>query len=81
MFDKLKKLGKIKKLQDEFQKKEFEFEKEGVKAIVDGKFEVRKIVMNKELEKGKQEKILKECLNKALQKARKEMSQSFSKIV
>jgi DNA-binding protein YbaB len=81
MFDKLKQLAKIKNLQKSFQDKEFRVEKEGIEVVVDGKFNIKEVKLNSDLEKVKQEKLLKDCINKAFQKVRQEMTESFSQLM
>ena len=81
MFDKLKQLAKIKSLQKSIENEEFESEKEGVKVVIDGSFMVRSISLNSDLDKNKQENILKECLNDAFKKARLAVAQKFSQMI
>jgi DNA-binding protein YbaB len=81
MFDKLKELGKIKKLQKSIENEEFEAEKEGVKVVINGSFMVKNITLNPALENNKQENVLKECLNDAFKKARLAVAKKFSQII
>ena len=81
MFDKIKQLAKIKNLQKSIENEEFVSEKEGVKVIIDGSFMVKSISLNSDIDKDKQENILKECLNDAFKKARIVVAQKFSQII
>ena len=81
MFDKIKQLAKIKNLQKSIENEEFVSEKEGVRVIIDGSFMVKSISLNSDIDKDKQENILKECLNDAFKKARIVVAQKFSQII
>ena len=81
MFDKVKQLAKMKNLQKSVEKEEFVSEKEGIKVIVDGSFMVKSVSLNPDLDKEKQENLLKECLNDASKKARLFVAQKFSQII
>ena len=81
MFDKIKQLAKMKTLQKSIENEEFVSEKEGVKVIIDGSFMVKSISLNSDIDKDKQENILKECLNDAFKKARVVVAQKFSQII
>jgi len=81
MFDKIKQLAKIKSLQKSIESEEFASEKEGTRVIIDGSFMVKGISLNSDLDKDKQENILKECLNDAFKKARLAIAQKFSQMM
>ena len=81
MFDKIKQLAKMKTLQKSIENEEFVSEKEGIKVIIDGSFMVKSISLNSDIDKDKQENILKECLNDAFKKARVVVAQKFSQII
>jgi len=81
MFDKIKQLAKMKTLQKSIENEEFVSEKEGVKVTIDGSFMVKSISLNPDIDKDKQENILKECLNDAFKKARVVVAQKFSQIM
>ena len=69
MFDKLKQLNELKKLQGEIAKEKFESEKEGVKVVINGDLSVEEVILNPELDLNKQELLVKECVNEALKQA------------
>ena len=81
MFDKIKQLAKMKSLQKSIENEEFESEKEGIKVVIDGSFMVKRISLNSDLDKNKQEDLLKECLNDAFKKARLAVAQKFSQMI
>lgn len=68
MLDKFKQLRELKKLQDEISKEKVEVEKKGVKVVLNGKIEVEEIILNPELSQNEQEKILRDCINEAVQR-------------
>lgn len=78
MFDKIKQLMQLKGLQDAIKKEKFEAEKEGIKIVINGGFNVEEIILNPALGKEQQEKILKECFNEATKKVQASMLQKFS---
>jgi len=77
MFDNLKQLGKLKELKDILEKERKEVEKEGTRVIVNGKMEVEEITLNPQLEAGKQEEVLKNCINEALNQIRQEAAKKM----
>ena len=81
MFDKIKELAKMKTLQKSIEKEEFTSEKEGVKVVINGSFVILNISLSSDLDKDKQENILKECLNDAFKKARLAVAQKFSQLI
>ena len=49
MFDNLKQLHQLKKMQDEFKKETVTLEKNGLKVTINGNFEIQEIILNSEL--------------------------------
>lgn len=78
MFDKLKKIKQLKELQDSLSQEKTEIEKEGIKVVVNGKMEIEQIQLNSELEKERQEEILRQCLNEAMRKVQMTAVQKMS---
>jgi len=68
MFDKLKQLKQLKEMQSELAKERIEVEKNGVKAVLNGKMEIEEIILNPELSKEEQERIVRDCVNEAMKK-------------
>jgi len=77
MFDQLKKMQELKKLQEEFKKETVTVEKQGVLATINGNFEVTEIKLSPELDTEKQQEILKHCLNEAREKIQKTLAQKM----
>jgi len=78
MFDKLKKLKEIKELKEKLAKEKIEIEEKGIKVVLNGKMEIEEIVLNQELPKEEQEKILRNCLNKGVKEIQLKIAQSIS---
>lgn len=78
MFDKLKQLKELKDLQDSLSKEKVEFEKNGIKVVVNGKMEIEQIKLNPELSMEEQEKKLQECINDATKKIQMAAAQKMS---
>jgi len=74
MFDKLKQLHQLKKMQDEFKKETVEVEKQGVKVSMNGHFEVQNITLNASLSIEDQQRALKDALNEAREKIQKALA-------
>ena len=65
MFEKLKQLNELRKMQDTFKKEAVTVEKRGVKVTMNGNFEVQDIALNAELSVQDQQEALKSALNDA----------------
>ena len=72
MFDQLKQLQQLKKLKDVLEKERREVERDGVRVVVNGKMEIEEIQLNPQMDIEKQEKLVKDCLNEAMQQIQKE---------
>lgn len=80
MFDKLKQLKDLKKIQGELEHEEAEFEKNGVKVVINGKMQIKEINLNEELNKEEQEKTVKDCINEAMKKMQTIAAQKMFKM-
>lgn len=80
MFDKLKQLKKLKDLQKELGKEILDVEKDGVKVTLNGRIEIENIQLNPALEKDRQEKVLKDCLNDAVRKMQMKLAQKMGQM-
>jgi DNA-binding protein YbaB len=80
MLDKFKQLRNLKKLQDELSKEKVEVEKEGIKVVVNGEMKIEEIFLNGNLSKEKQEKILKDCINEAMDRMKFRMAQKMQEM-
>ena len=79
MFDKLKQLHNLKKLQDDFKKERLTFDDRGVEVTINGNFEVEAVKLNPELTIVEQQEVLKHCLNMARQEIQKTLASRISK--
>jgi len=78
MFEKFKQLKQLKELQDSVSKEKVEVERNGVKIIMNGKLEVEEIKIDPAIDRDKQEKIIKECLNEAIKKIQLAISKKMA---
>ena len=74
IFDQLKKVAELKKLQDSFKKEKMTVEKQGVLVTMNGNFEVEEIKLNSELSLQDQQEVLKQCLNEAREEIQKKLA-------
>jgi len=74
IFDQLKKLAELKKIQDQMKKEKTTVERNGISATVNGNFEVEEIKLNAELGVDEQQNTLKQCLNEAREQIQKKMA-------
>jgi DNA-binding protein YbaB len=77
MFDNVKKLYELKKLQDSFKKEKITFEDRGVSVTMNGNFEVEEIILSPELSLEEQQTVLKKCLNKVREDIQKNLAQKM----
>ncbi len=77
MFDQIKKLQQLKKLQEDFKKEKITIEKEGVSVEMNGNFEIENIKLSEQVELQKQQQILKDCINEAREKIQKNLAQKM----
>ncbi len=80
MFDKLRQIGKLKQIQSQIQEEKAEVAKGGVRVVVNGKFEIEEIVLNKELNTEEQAEVLKKCLNEAMKEVQMKVAQKLSQL-
>lgn len=80
MLDKLKQLKELKQMQGELEKERVEVEKNGIKVVLNGKMETEGIVLNSDLSKEEQEKLVKECINEAMKKVQMIAAQKMFKM-
>ena len=80
MFDKLKQLQKINELKNSLAQEKAEQEIQGVKVVVNGKMEIEDIQLNSELSEQDQARVLKDCINQAMQKVQMIAAQKMSEM-
>ena len=74
IFDNLKKMAELKKLQDSFKKEKERVERAGVSVEINGNFEVENIKLNPQLSTEQQQEVLKRCLNEARESIQKKLA-------
>ena len=77
MFDKLKQLHELKKMQEEFKKERMTFSDRGVSITMNGSFEVEDIRLNPELSTEDQQQVLKHCLNQVREDIQKNLAKKM----
>lgn len=77
VFDQLKKIAELKKLQDSFKKEKLTVEKRGVSVTMNGNFEVEEVKLAKDLPVEEQEQIVKDCLNDAREQIQKKLAKNL----
>jgi DNA-binding protein YbaB len=77
MFDKLKELNKLRELKKALENERKEAEINGVRVVVNGRMEVEEIKLNSELSSEEQEKLVKECVNKAMREMQMEAAKKM----
>jgi DNA-binding protein YbaB len=77
VFDQLKKIAELKKMQEEFKREKATVEKRGVSVTINGNLEVEEIKLSPDLGNEDQQEILKQCLNEAREKIQKTLAQKM----
>lgn len=77
MFEKLKQLKELKDIKDSLSKERIEVEREGIKVALNGNLEIQEIILNQEMDKETQERVLRDCLNEGVKKVQFAMAQKF----
>ena len=80
MFDKIKQMKQLMDLQNQLKGEKSESEKNGVKAVINGKMEVELITLNSSLSVSEQEKLVRECVNEAMHKMQMAMAMKMSQM-
>jgi DNA-binding protein YbaB len=80
MFDKLKQLKELRDLQKSIAKETLEVEKEGVKVRLNGNIEFEYIELNGGLEKEKQERVLRDCINDAVKQMQMKLAKRMGQL-
>ena len=80
MFNKIKKIKKLKELEGRLREEKVEVEEKGVKVVVNGKMEVEALKLNAEISLEEEEKVLKSCLNKAMREIQMRVARKMSEI-
>ena len=74
IFDQIKKIAELKKLQSSMKEEKITVEREGISVGMNGNFEVENVKLNPSLDTEKQQEVLKRCLNEAREEIQKKMA-------
>lgn len=77
MFDKLKDLNKLRKMQNALKDELINYEENGIKIVLNGKMELVDIKLNSEYDIETQEKKLKQTFQGAIQKAQMQIAKTM----
>ncbi len=80
MFDKIKQLKKAREIQNSLKDKEVRVERNDFLIIIDGQLRIKEIKLNSQVEKEKQEEVLKSLLNEAMEKAQMMVAKEISQM-
>lgn len=78
MFDKLKQINQLRQMQETIKQQHAEAEKQGVRIVMRGDFEVESITLNPELDIKSHERAVLQCMNEAKQKIQTILAKSFA---
>ena len=77
MFDNIKKLQELKKMQDSFKNEKLTVEKNKVLVTMNGNFDVEEIKLNPELGLKEQQEVLKQCLKEAKDQIQQKLAKTL----
>ena len=78
MFDKLKQLAQLREMEGKMKEETAMVEKDGIRVVVNGKFEISEIILSPDLSLEDQQRILKDCINEANKKVQLAVAQKFA---
>jgi len=77
MFNNLKKLAELKKMQDSFKKERLTIEKRGVSITINGNMEIEEVKLNPELSIEDQQSAVKQSFNEAKESMQKTLAKTL----
>jgi len=80
MFDNLKKIQQLKAVKDSLEKERVEVEKEGTRVVFNGKMKIEELSLNSSLDQQNQERVLRECINEAVDKIQMIVAKQMMKL-
>lgn len=80
MFEQLKQLKNVSKINNLLAKQEITVSEKGVEITINGKLEVKDVKLNNDLDIKKQEEILKKVLNKSIKKIQIAVAKAMSSL-
>ena len=78
MFDKLKQLNQLRQIQKTIEAETLTHEKNNIRDTIDGKMAIKELALDPARSPGDQEKVVKECINEAMQKMQQLMAQKMA---
>jgi DNA-binding protein YbaB len=77
MFEQLKQIKKLQEIQSALKNEKINYEKNGVKILINGKLEVESVILNPGLSIQDQEKAVKDAFNDAMKKVQMLVAQKM----
>ena len=77
MFNNLKKIAELKKMQDSFKKERLTVEKRGVSITINGNMEIEEVKLNPDLSIEEQQNAVKQCFNEAKENIQKTLAKAL----
>ncbi|OGM94630.1 hypothetical protein A2524_00365 [Candidatus Wolfebacteria bacterium RIFOXYD12_FULL_48_21] len=78
MFESFKQLKQLKELQSAIQKEEIAVERDGVRIVMNGAFEVKEVAIPADLSGSKLEAVMRDAFNDAVKKAQQAIAGRFA---
>ena len=77
MFDDIKKIQELKRMQDAFKREHETTQKKGISVTINGAMEVESITLNPALETREAEEALRQCINEASKNMQKRLAKTM----
>lgn len=77
MFDDIKKIQELKRMQDSFKTELETVQKKGISITVNGNLKVESVTLNPALETREAEETLKQCVNEAMENIQKRLAKAM----
>lgn len=78
MFDDIKKIQELKRMQDSMKQERETVQKKGISVTVNGNMEIENISLSPTLEQRETEEALRQCINEAMKSIQKKMAKMMS---
>ena len=77
MFDNIKKIQELKRMQDDMKLEKETVQKRGISVTVNGNMKIENITLSPTLEQRETEEVLKQCVNEAMKNIQKRMAKKM----
>jgi DNA-binding protein YbaB len=77
MFDNIKKIQELKRMQDSFKQEHETVQKRGISVTMNGNMEVVSITLNPALDQHETEEVLRQCINEASKSIQKRLAKAM----